>query len=158
MSNSFSNMSCRWQMLNSIFRLLANLDMPCGSISRAVRWWPRRVRTKQKMVLLVRPCLAGGDSGPLRIGALTRLPPRYMSGSSHPKGNRRMVRREHLRFEYTAKEHKGMVKLGKSDVVVRPLGHEGAACSSPCSRDDSAKFRRWLIQLYRESEQPVMAT
>ncbi|CAK9006342.1 unnamed protein product [Durusdinium trenchii] len=70
------------------------------------------------------------------------------------------VRREHLRFEYTAKleEHKGMVKLGKSDVVVRPLGHEGAACSSPCSRDDSAKFRRWLIQLYRESEQPVMAT
>ncbi|CAK9006584.1 unnamed protein product [Durusdinium trenchii] len=72
-----------------------------------------------------------------------------------------LVRREHLRFEYTAKvlnEHKGMVKLGKSDVVVRPLGHEGAACSSPCSRDDSAKFRRWLIQLYRESEQPVMAT
>ncbi|CAK9006318.1 unnamed protein product [Durusdinium trenchii] len=71
-------------------------------------------------VLLVRPCLAGGDSGPLRIGALTRsdskfllfyfflpcsarnvfnniqhcllrLPPRYMSGSSHPKGNRRMA-------------------------------------------------------------------
>ncbi|CAK8997455.1 unnamed protein product [Durusdinium trenchii] len=32
-----------------------------------------------------------------------------------------LVRREHLRFEYTAKvlnEHKGMVKLGKSDVVV----------------------------------------
>ncbi|CAK9006345.1 unnamed protein product [Durusdinium trenchii] len=85
----------------------------------------------------------------------------FQRSSNGTKNVQRVMNQMRLDFQTHGgqlEEHKGMVKLGKSDVVVRPLGHEGAACSSPCSRDDSAKFRRWLIQLYRESEQPVMAT
>ncbi|CAK9006582.1 unnamed protein product [Durusdinium trenchii] len=133
-------------------------SMPCRGRQRSFTNWSFDSAATTLHVRLLTP--QGESSDGWELCAASAIAPVFPL-DPHSGALLAEVRREHLRFEYTAKvlnEHKGMVKLGKSDVVVRPLGHEGAACSSPCSRDDSAKFRRWLIQLYRESEQPVMAT